>query len=416
MKYYGFSGIFVTVFLCNYLSATTSQTMVTAIEQRRYMIKRLEKTIATLVEAHKKKVSVRLEKDTAKDFKDPIVHRAFVAIERTQSVVPFYTLWSSFLAYQFIDNKEFIKEILTAILLLYKDLILSLQKNGSEQKWLLQSIDTHTQKSDDTIGEFLPMLADADVAHDQYKVLCATTDCYELNAVLVSSHTLEPVYPTDSLHSIEENIGTVNNLLDEDEMDTIATDNTMRFYYIQRLLKSMFILSRQKYTIPFVFDETIFNSLRSPALKKCLDELVTQKSVVPLFNVWSTITAYDFINDTNYVREFVLVACLSYQQILNMTTSSSDTKAVHAQDVLAMYEKLATLPVAELLDLLDDVVEQYDTLAQQYALKDSSLTWKQWFEKYWWSAPIMVSSFAATLLKHAKVLLFSANTRSCFKK
>ena len=409
---------FVTLFMfcvCAQASCQTSESMITAIEQRRYMIKRLEKTIATLAEAHQKRIPNHLA--ATRYFRNPLVRGAFVAMEHTQSVVPFYMLWSRFLAYQFIDNKEFIKEILTAILLLYKDLILSLQKTYACDEQLLLSIDAHIQKThDDSARDVLPLLDTAQTAHEYYKATCISQDCYELNKILIWPHTLQPFYDDASSHSVEATIGTIHHLLDEEGVHNISVYNTMRFYHIQRLLKSMFILSHKKGVIEFTFDDAIINSLTCPSIQACARALVAQKNVVPLFSVWSAITTYDFINDINHVREFVLITCLAYQQITNVLVNESDTKAVHAQDVLAMYEKLATLPVAQLLDLLDDVVEQYDTLAQQYALKDSSLTWKQWFEKYWWSAPIMLSSFAATLLKHAKVLLFSANTTQCFKK
>lgn len=403
-------------FVCPQASCQTSESMITAIEQRRYMIKRLEKTIATLIEAHQKRAPNNLA-GTTRYFRNQLVQNTFVAMERTHSAVPFYTLWSRFLAYQFIDNKEFIKEILTAILLLYKDLILSLQKNYVCDEQLLLSIDAHIQKShDDSLRDVLPLLDTAQAAHAHYKATCMSQDCYELNKILIWPHILQPFYDDASSHSVEETIGTIHHLLDEDGVHNISVYNTMRFYHIQRLLKSMFILSHKKGALEFTFDDAIINSLSCPSIQACARSLVAQKSVVPLFSVWSAITSYDFINDINHVREFVLITCLAYQQMANVLVNSSDTKSINPKDVLAMYEKLATLPVAELLDLLDDVVEQYDTLAQQYALKDSSLTWKKWFEKYWWSAPIMVSSFAATLLKHAKVLLFSTNTTQPFKK
>lgn len=391
MRVYGVAVLCMMGVLSHQLCATTD--LVTAIEQRYYMIKRLEKPIDTLIKAYQKKITLQVPKGSANLFKDPLVHRTFVAMERTQSTMPFYKLWSSFLAYQFVENKEFINEILTAILLLYKDLILSMRHEPAHKQKLLQSIDT-----------YLPN-----------KSLCPTIDCHELNAALTSHHTIESVYPTEFAHSIEEHIDTIRTLLDQDEMDSIATDNTMRFYYIQRLLKSMFILSRQKGPVPFLFDETVCNNLTCPSIKACVQALVAQKSMVPLFEVWAQITAYDFINDTHYVREFVLVAYLAYRQMLDTLHPSSAEQPVRAKDVLAMYEKIATLPVADLLDLLDDVVEQYDTLAQQYALKDSSLSWKQWFEKYWWSAPVVVGSFITTLLKHSKVLLASSTT-NLFKK
>ncbi len=386
-------------------AVVASSELVTAIEQRYYMIMRLEKPVATLVAAYQKKTPLHLPKNSANLFRNPLIKRTFATMEHTQSTMPFYKLWSCFLAYRFVEDKQFIKEILTAILLLYKDLILSLR---TESDPVVRMIDAQLRSctQDDQSIDIMPLLETSQTACRQYRSLCPTVDCHELNAVLSSQHIIQPFPYALSSHSLEENVGTVHHLLSQEEMDTIATDNTMRLYYIQRLLKAMYILSGQKRTINFTFDATIIDKLASPAIRACLSELVKQQTVAPLFDLWSQFTAYDFINDTHTVREYVLILCLAYRQILDMY--ALEKKSVDPKDILLVYETIANLPVAELLDLLDDVVEQYDTLAQEYALKDSSLSWKQWFEKYWWSAPVLVGSFFTTFLKHARILLFSS--------
>ncbi|MCC7414672.1 MAG: hypothetical protein IT346_01125 [Epsilonproteobacteria bacterium] len=384
-------------------TVVASTELITAIEQRYYMIMRLEKPVATLVAAYQKKRSLHLPKNSADLFRDPLVKRTFATMENTQSTMPFYKLWSCFLAYRFVEDKQFIKEILTAILLLYKDLILSLRTESDSAVRMidaqLRSCAQHDQSTD-----LMPLLETSQVACRQYRNLCPTVDCHELNAALTSQHIIQPFPYALSSHSLEENIGTVHHLLGQEEMETIATDNTMRLYYIQRLLKAMFILSGQKGRINFTFDATIIDRLASPVIRACISALVKQQTVAPLFDLWSQLTAYDFINDTHTVREYVLILCLAYRHIVDMY--ALEKKAVDPKDLLLVYETIANLPVAELLDLLDDVVEQYDTLAQEYALKDSSLSWKEWFASYWWSAPVVVGSFFTTFLKHARILLF----------
>jgi len=395
---------------------SNTSSLATSIEQRYYMIMRLKKPIATLVEAYKKKGSAYETKETAHLFKHPLIHRTFMTMERTRSSLPFYKLWGFFLSYKFVEDKEFIREMLTAILLLYKELILDMHKDMGPQATLVASLDKRIKMLRDADSEidYCRTVDDTITISGSYKALCPTVDCHEINAALTSHHTIESLSYMVSSDSIEEQIGTVHNLFDQDGMDTIAYDNTMRFYYIQRLMKSVFLLSRQKKVIPFVFNDIMSDRLTCPSLRVCIKELSAQQNVTPLFRVWSQITAYDFIHDTEHVHEFALITCLVYKQIL--ATMTSPMKALASQDVLNMYEKLATLPVSELLDLLDDVVEQYDMLATHYALKDSSLSWKEWLEKYWWSAPIMVGSFITTLLKHAKIALIFNNNKSFFKK
>ncbi|HSW73690.1 MAG TPA: hypothetical protein VLG71_00905, partial [Candidatus Limnocylindria bacterium] len=54
-----------------------------------------------------------------------------------------------------------------------------------------------------------------------------------------------------------------------------------------------------------------------------------------------------------------------------------------------------------LLNLLDDIVNQYESFHQQFELNNQSLTWSEWFKKYWWAPPIVVVSVFITYLRHS---------------
>lgn len=401
MYYYIY--VVVCFYSCFLYSNVHESKIINDIQQRYYIIRRLEKPVATLTTIQDKKLGLHnYTKKYMQHFKQPALCKMLREIDQMQSLSPFSSLWSDVLSYKYIDNQDFAKEILTVILLLYKDLILSVHKNSLSEstKKCLKDIDMALGSFLNQQVDILSMLNATNCAHKQYKSM---KNCKELNSILTTSHTVRPIHSGKATQTIEQDFTAVHTLLDETKQHNISQANTMRFYYIQRLLKSMYVLSHQKNKRELVIDEAIIASFTCPWIKKYMMLIIKKKNVDPLFDAWSQLTTYDFINDETRVREFiqsiyVVYYCSLHDQVLWTATDKKN-------DLLFMYETLATLPVSELLDLLDDVVEQYDVLSSEYGLQDTSLSWHRWFKQYWWAAPIVIGSLGLTLFQHPKLLM-----------
>jgi hypothetical protein len=80
-----------------------------------------------------------------------------------------------------------------------------------------------------------------------------------------------------------------------------------------------------------------------------------------------------------------------------------------AEDIIELYSTIATLPIPEMLNSLDSLVEDLIEIIEKYEL-DTAMSWTQWFKKYWWVPPVIISSLVINfLLNHrtARILLGS---------
>lgn len=80
-------------------------------------------------------------------------------------------------------------------------------------------------------------------------------------------------------------------------------------------------------------------------------------------------------------------------------------KEIDVLFLLQTYDEIQKLPILEMLNLLDDVVTQFDQFAVDYEI-NSRLTWRKWLVKYWWSIPAMCGKLIFLCLTHARTLGF----------
>lgn len=404
--YYGFAFL-ICISLCIGAYESKSPT-VQLIQQRYYLIKRLQKAVDTLTSSYEKKIKCDIA-NLVKQMpvlKHAVCKKTLTDMISKKNMAPFYTLWNDVLSYKYVESKELIQELLTIILLLYKDLIISTQDYQKDPESIrqLKNIDTFLQETADQT-DFSNALSLTQTVYTYYKSIDQDKD-KELASILTTPHTVPAVHPAAGRQTVEQHLTDVHNLLEP----TIATyditaANTMRFYYIQRLLKSMFLLSlKQRDMSTCLTDDTIASLFTSTWVKTYMKQIMKEKKFDPLFHAWSQITTYDFIDDDVRMKEFIMSMYVLYYCRVHQGALGTTHDRKH--DLIAMYEALSTLPVSELLDLLDDVVEQYDILAAEYALKDTSLSWVQWLKQYWWATPLVAGSIGLTLLQHRQLILW----------
>lgn len=380
------------------------------IQQRYYLIKRLQKAVDTLTSSYTYKKKI---KGDARSLVKHIPQMKHAACKKTltdmiqkKTMAPFYTLWNDVLSYKYIASKDLVRELLTIILLLYKDLIASTQKyqTGPESVRQIKNIDAFLEETSDH-SDPSRALSLTQTIYTYYKSIDQDKD-KELASILTTPHTVPAVHPAAGRQTVEQHLTDVHNLLDPNTLTCdMATVNSMRFYYIQRLLKSMFLLSLKQRDMSICLTDDAISSLFTCSwVKNYMKQVLQEKNFDPLFRAWSQVTTYDFIDDDFKMKEFIASTYVIYY--CRVHHGKLGTERERRNDLLLMYDTLSTLPIPELLDLLDDVVEQYDILAAEYALKDSSLSWTQWLKKYWWTTPLMAGSLGLTLLQHRKLLVW----------
>lgn len=381
--------LLVIVSVCNFRAIASEEIIlpndqamqfVKAVQKRYYLVHRLEKPIIFLVDLyqsvtrstlfdswfhlkspHHKKLIV--PEGVSKQFKHPLVFKYMRALEKDHDACVINALWSDFLSYKYIEDELFVRETIIAIMIIYKALVLSL--NPIEQKEAMFFLGAHESRGG--------------------KAPRAGGEVYE-------------------------NFNSILNLLDESfDKENFVITNNLRHYHIQRLQKSITILTKVnvQYLSPLwdCLTQTIHKnsiSFQHEAIQECLDSILQTHSLEPLFALWRHFTAYKFANDSLFLQEFVALEYMLYRKLIDCLRIVSLKTTPTAEDLIELYASIATLPIPEMLNSLDSLVEELMEIVQKYEL-DASISWTQWFEKYWWVPPVIISSVIINfLLNHRK--------------
>lgn len=374
----------IMVSICNF-SATSSEVspesnehamqFVKRVQKRYYLVHRLEKPISFLIEFYKSEakknllnlwsfIQPNLHKDilipagVSEQFQHPLVIKYMKALEVQHSAHVISGLWSDFLSYKYIEDELFVRETIIAIMIVYKALALNLtpvvQKNS--------------------------FIFDTEIPAIEKNGMGGKKELY------------------DNFHSIL-------NLLDEsyDKEDFVITNN-LRHYHIQRLLKSIIILTKvnAQYLYPLwdCLIQTVNKhsiSFKHEAVQGCLESILRTKNLEPLFDLWRHFMAYKFADDSLFLQEFVALEYMLYCKLIDCLRIVTLKDVPTTEDLIELYASIATLPIPEMLNSLDSLVEELIEIMEKYEL-DTAMSWTQWFKKYWWVPPVVISSIVVNFL------------------
>jgi hypothetical protein len=381
------------------------------IQKRYYIIRRLEESIKTfnVIQSNVfKEKKLRNKKISHFDdrilhfFNHPAVASAVSEIASTGDVQPFYTLWDSCVAYRFLEDDLFVKEAITLLLMLYKHLLHVLQK-----KEHILNTDPFTENI--RSKEIAEMINQAQVMHShiQHTVLYYYP---ELTAMLaachhINSHLCEHI----RCDTVGDDLSALITFSEKQNAQMLVVHNSLRFYHIQRLMRSIFILSKKG--VPFSsvsLDAGAYNLLKHERIKKCFLKLQKYHSLVPLFKIWKSFSTYDLIDDCLFVEDFIRLIIIVHVHIIQSehlrAKKQNNTTTTASFDALELYQKIVQLPIPELLAMLDEMSEQYSLLLQQYEFSNTTMTWSAWIKKYWWTPPIFAGVLLITIGKYSRAL------------
>lgn len=401
---------------CNDDDNCFSMEFVHDVQRRSFMTMRLKGPVGLLLRWSKLHGAKRsgetkvplLDRGITHCFEHEEVKLCVQMIEESDSIVPFYKLWTSCLSYKYLDSDTFMREIITVILMLYKSVLIS-NLQGAEREDLLVRADHYCAKLLES-GSPKAQMHEAqqlisDMSRSLYKTDMALTELYHHY-----SDTLKdiPSYRDGLIGygqagNIKDSFTVIAHLLDEsNDVSDFVIDNNVRFYLIHRMLKSLYLLSRASSGDHSVMHCCDFASclhdefFHHAYVHACALEIKKQNSIKPIFVLWEHMVSYDFIEDDIFMKDFiglVMYVC----QYLCVPIEREGRSLVAFNEMLAMYEKIESLPLAELLDLLDVVVDQFGDVVEQYEL-NGTLTWSAWIAKYWWAPPILSGAFVYTVM------------------
>jgi len=186
----------------------------------------------------------------------------------------------------------------------------------------------------------------------------------------------------------------------------------LRFYYVKRLQHSLDFFEQysQKY---FLTDDLLYTDherfiivddikFEHIVLIKAIKELCETKKIDSLLHIWNDLKNYRYIHDELLIKEFsILVAYILHKGALD--SFYSDHQGIEHIKKLYVFKSLHAMPLEEVLDILDMLVEEITKFFEIYQL-GSDLSWKIWTKKYWPIIPFACAALAIRVyLLYAKV-------------
>lgn len=182
-----------------------------------------------------------------------------------------------------------------------------------------------------------------------------------------------------------------NQLVQEIDTTIEINEILMRFYHLKRLAPFITLLKNleTKAIIPFDALSTLEISqlkLETTPVLYALDSLQQDQTFQEFFILWDILNQYIYLKDTRIIIEYtkalyylfyITIKHLSHENLLlqNQITKCANLEQLHA------------MPLADILNLLDIMVEELPYFLEKTEL-NSKLTWKEWVKKYWLIAPI----------------------------
>lgn len=182
--------------------------------------------------------------------------------------------------------------------------------------------------------------------------------------------------------------------------EIVSLEETLeRFYIIQRLdplMRLLEITPEHFWIFPtptleergMEYDGCNFNNPHILALVTSID---AQRSIKPIFHMWEELKRYKYLHDIKLIKEFtqVLFIVTRYSFKTQLPLTFEDKVAI--KNVYSL-DAIDTLPLEQVLDVLDIIIEDMPAFLEKYELQ-SNLTWKEWLRKYWPVAPIAIAAF-----------------------
>jgi len=155
-------------------------------------------------------------------------------------------------------------------------------------------------------------------------------------------------------------------------------------------VRTALALLKNKNPIVPLFCPQLMNCFQDPHVKFCCQEIKNTHSWQPLTHLWGTIESNISQEKPQEIQEFIrFVILIVYSHMREVKAEST------LENMLILYEKIVALPIPELLNILEILIQESDSISTEYELASSgAISWSAWIRKYWWAPPIAFFALA----------------------
>lgn len=138
-----------------------------------------------------------------------------------------------------------------------------------------------------------------------------------------------------------------------------------------------------------------------PKVCACVDAIKIEERLDVFFEMWDRFeqkTGGTVFSDDDelFIKDCSSLMLLFYNNILDECNQTKMYR-VTVDEIMELYDAVSKLPISQLLDLLDSILEQLVTIMGNYALKPGQTVFG-WLKKNWWVPPVMIGALVANIL------------------
>lgn len=397
-----------------------------SVQKRYYVIRRLEMAVDRLLTQYELLCGAFSERGgERRGYGQQKCGQRGCSLEQELSLVT--TSWKDLLSYKYVMSDAHTHTLLLHLIVLYDALL----KVYGKESGLSKVQRSHF--SDEWLIELFKKSKGSFAAHvleellDVVDVLSATSRGLVVTKPHTTSHISFPDLTENKLFLMAQllsidSIATVNtgavaanavsagaepdeqvlqSFVEPSEQGEFLVNTTIRFYITQRLAHSFALLTvlAEKNAIASVCDLLPpLDTVQSPVVRECLQKMRADSSLKPLLLLWDSISSYRYIGDTNLIREVLLIVVQIYQVLIKVLAPKQEQEAVQGEEVFYLYSTISSLPLPELLMLLDEFTHQASSVVDVYQ-EGVTQGWRMVFKRYWWVPPAVIAGGISLYLR-----------------
>ncbi len=130
-----------------------------------------------------------------------------------------------------------------------------------------------------------------------------------------------------------------------------------------------------------------------------LKKISTEGNLFPLFESWDIfLKSYRKVESDLFMYEFSIQLFFLYKNILSHYSDISEHK-VTVGEVMQLSSQIMSLPIDQVLAALERCYHQFMIIMGHYGVHQG-MSLASWIRQYWWVPPVVVISFAYSIVRH----------------
>lgn len=131
-----------------------------------------------------------------------------------------------------------------------------------------------------------------------------------------------------------------------------------------------------------------------PAIQECCCSINKLQTLAPLAVLWESQVSHLTL-DENTTREFSFLLFMVYHGLFYQCSVENIRyyRSVPWLNLISLYLKLRAIPLTKLFDLLDECLDRYQEILNEYGGGGKEDSFLDWLEEYWW-LPAMMGGMA----------------------